>query len=254
MQDGHYDLASLCGNELLETGKTAAELDDNHAVSAVILHFNTLLRYGINHGLKTKEIRNVYNTIFHYSQLIDFLIKRNEVDRIAECCNYFAFYGKEVRRLTHSESSFVFLIDAFATELKKILVTLHDNQFERELQLMVLKVFNELNSNQENGTADHRLNNGSRLIQISLCLYYIHKEEQEFNEIIIESMIRDFNGMDEYAAKRAITLDCDRIKEEREEFWEDTDQGNSNIFYTPHKNHLSKFSSYFLFKLANSTP
>jgi len=254
MQDGHFDLASMCGSELLETGKTAAELSDKHAVSAVILHFNTLLRYGINHGLKTKEIRNVHNTIFHYSQLIDFLIKRNEVERIVECCNYFAFYGKEVRRLTHSEASFIFLIDAFATELKKILITLHDNRFDRELQLMVLKIFNELNSHQENGTADHRLaNNGSRLIQISLCLYYIYKMEEEFNEIIIQTMISDFSGMDEYAARRVIMQDCDRIKEEREEFWEDTDQGNSNIFYTPHKNELSKFSSYFLFKLQNST-
>ncbi len=190
----------------------------------------------------------------HYSQLIDFLIKRNEVERIVECCNYFAFYGKEVRRLTHSEASFIFLIDAFATELKKILITLHDNRFDRELQLMVLKIFNELNSHQENGTADHRLaNNGSRLIQISLCLYYIYKMEEEFNEIIIQTMISDFSGMDEYAARRVIMQDCDRIKEEREEFWEDTDQGNSNIFYTPHKNELSKFSSYFLFKLQNST-
>jgi len=195
MQDGHFDLASMCGSELLETGKTAAELYDKHAVSAVILHFNTLLRYGINHGLKTKEIRNVHNTIFHYSQLIDFLIKRNEVERIVECCNYFAFYGKEVRRLTHSEASFIFLIDAFATELKKILITLHDNRFDRELQLMVLKIFNELNSHQENGTADHRIaNNGSRLIQISLCLYYIYKMEEEFNEIIIQTMISDFSG------------------------------------------------------------
>ena len=252
IQDGHYDLASLCANELYETGKSAAELGDKHAVSVVLLHFNTLLRHGINHGLKTKEIRNVFNTIYHYSQLIDFLIKRNETDRIIECCKYIAFYGNEVNRLAKSESAFVFLIDAFATELKKILITLYDKKFPRDLQSRVLKVFNELKSGEEVSPRKNRVrNNGFRLIQIILCLHYINQEEQEFSETIIDYMIRDLNGADKEVAKRAITNDCDRITEQREEFWEDTDQGNSNIFYTPHKDQLSKFHAYFLYRLSS---
>lgn len=252
MHDGYYDLASLCGNELTETGKTAEELGDEHAVSAVILHFNTLLRYGINHGLKSKEIRYVFNTLFHYSQLIDFFIKRNDTKRIAECCKFIAFYGNEVNRLTYSESFFSFLIDAFAIELKKILITLYDNKFSRELQLGVLKMFNELKREDDQESQLHRNNNGFRLIQISLCLYYIKMDELQFSEKTIEYLVRDLTDLDAEEAKRAITTDCDRIREESEEFWEDTDQGNSNIFYSPHKDQLSKFHSYFLFKLANS--
>src|SRR5438105_3123996 len=65
-------------------------------------------------------------------------------DKIVQCCRYFNFYGNEIGKLSASEQVFVFLHDAFAIGLKKILFSLYENRFARTTQLTILKVFNEL--------------------------------------------------------------------------------------------------------------
>lgn len=251
MQDGHYDLAALCGHELSETGRIAAELNDTFALNAVILHFNTFLRHGINYGLRTKEIRNAYNTVYHYSTLVNFLIRRRETDRIIECCKYLSFYGKEVNRLRQSEPSFDYLLYGVATELKRVLIVLYDEGFDRDLQAQVVALFNDLGSNGDS-SGMRQGSGGFRLIQISLSLYYIDRSEMQFNDAIIDRIVGELKLLDAPDAKQMIQLDCEQIRQEKEEFWEDTDQGNKNIFYSPHTKHLSTFRSLFLFRLANA--
>lgn len=254
IKESHYDLASLCGNELYTAGKTAADLEDHEVVNTVIIHFNTILRFGLNHGLKTKEIRNVYNTIFHYSQLVNMFIKKHEAERVVQCCGYFSFYANEVGRLGVSEPLFAFLIESFALELKNILISLQINNFSREQQIIILRMFNELNAQKKERITEQQLINesGLRLIKIILCLFYINRQELKLLGYTVASIVKDLGRFDKDKAIQLITQDCERIKEEREDFWEETDQGNRNIYYSPHKIELPMFRENVLAEFESS--
>jgi hypothetical protein len=244
LKDSHYELASLCGHELVETGKSAVRLDDQPVVNMVIVHFNTFLRYGINQGLKTREIRNVYNTIYHYSQLIHLFMERKEESRILQCCQYLAIYAREAAKLSLSEPLFIFMIEAIAWELKKFLVFLHENEFSRELQRIVMVSLTQLRPAERRRTSGYRNeHNGVRLIQIALCLYYINRKEDEFNDALVTSIIADLKDLNIEDARAVISRDCSTLRDESEEFWEETDQGNRNIFFSPDKIQIPEFKA-----------
>ncbi len=251
IQESLFDLASLCGNELYETGKTAIDADDEAALDLIIVHFNTLIRFGMNQGLKTKEIRNVYNMIFHYTQLIHALINKRADDKIVQCCRYLNFYGNEIGKLSISEHVFIFLHDAIAIALKKILFSLYENGFSRPMQTSILKMFNELCSQEIVRMTNAKGMNYSntRTIQFALCLFYLEKDERELIEITITFIIKDLKNLEPDVAERTINSTCDRISEEVESFWEETDQGNSNIFYSPHKSGIPELQKQLLAKL-----
>jgi hypothetical protein len=251
MKDGHYDLASLCGSELYATAKSAADLDDDEVVNTVLIHFNTILRFGINHGLKTREIRNVYNTIYHYSLLVNLFIQKREEERVVQCCRYFGFYANELGKFSVSEPLFIFLLEALAIELKKILISLHNHNFSREQQVIILRMFNQLSAEQKRRVSEAQWINdsGLRLIQIALCLFYMDRQEEKFIDLTVASMVKDLKGLSKNRALQIISNDCERIKEEREDFWEETDQGSRNIYYSPHKIELPKFTEYVCSKI-----
>ena len=256
MRDSHYDLASLCGSELFETAKRASQLNDQRVVDSIIIHFNTLLRFGINHGLKNREIRNVHNTIFHYSQLLIHFINTRQEEKILQCCRYYYFYAQEVGRLSIAEPQFKFLIEAFAIELKKALITLHTNNFPRTQQLSVLKMFNDVMSKELKRSAIPHQNvhsNALRIIQINLCLFYVYGNEQEFTDITVDTMIKDLSNFTRAEVMEIISEHCDRIKEQSEEFWEETDQGSKNIYYSPYTSEMPKFISYIFSKIEFTT-
>jgi hypothetical protein len=251
IKDGHYELASLCGNELFETGKIAIQMGDQPVISAVIIHFNTMLRYGINQGLKAKEIRNIYNAIFHYSQMIHFFIARNEQTRIIQCCQYFSFYAKEVGKLSNMEPLFVFLIKEITWELQRILISLHTAEFPRTVQKTIVLLFTKLRflerKKHPHSVPSHY--SGVRLVQLALCLHYFREGEEEFNNLILDAIFADLIGLSVLQRKELITHDCELMEGESEDFWEETDQGNRNIFYTPNKDQIPDFSLYAFAKL-----
>ncbi|MEO5602008.1 MAG: hypothetical protein ABIR06_13895 [Cyclobacteriaceae bacterium] len=214
IKESHYDLASLCGNELYASARNAADLDDQEVVNTIIIHFNTILRFGINHGIKAREIRNVYNTIFHYSQLIHFFIKKREEERVVQCCRYFGFYANEVGKLSLSEPLFLFLIEIFAIEMQKILMSLNINGLSREHQAIVLRMFNDLSSEKRKRSFESQwlLDSGLRLIQIALCLFYMNQKEEKFLEITVGAIIKDFGHLNEKQIIQILIQDLTGLK------------------------------------------
>jgi len=251
IKDGHYELASLCGSELCETGRLATQLQDKPVMGLVIIHFNTLLRYGINQVLRTREIRNVYNMIYHYSQLVHCFIQKWEGQRIQQCCQYFNFYASEMSKLNQTESLFTFLIETFSWELKKILVALHKGNFDRKLQRDILIMFIKMHGPEQRHNSDRHDNNGVQLIQIALSLFYLNQDEYEFNMIIEDSIVRELLPAGKSMAKERIGYACELLTSEKEEFWEETDQGNRNIFYSADTGQIRNFRQSIFSKIEN---
>jgi hypothetical protein len=244
MKESHYELASLCGYELYESGRVAARENDQPVVNMVIVHFNTFLRYGINNALKAREIRNVYNMLYHYSQLVHLFIRRREESRILQCCQYLSLYAREAAGLSQSDPLFTRMIESIVWELKRILVLLHREKFPRSLQLVVLKHLARIAPTDRAKETPTRMDrNGVRLIQIALCLYYIGQEDDEFADILSDAVLSDLMHLEVSEAKELVARDCSYLEDESLDFWEETDQGNRNIFYSPDKNQIQRFKS-----------
>jgi hypothetical protein len=245
IQSSHYDLASLCGSELQETGKVAIQLEDRPVVDAVIHHFNTFLRFGINQGHKSKEIRNVYNTLFHYSELVKVFAARRDEQRLLQCSKHFVFYANEIAGLAHAEPLFVFLIEAFSWELKKILVAVYEEGFPRPFQRTLLDLFRHVR--RRKGLPPQFSSHGNeRLIQIALGLYYFSRGDLEFTEFVVSGIRESLSDLPPSDGRELVLGECDLLAEQREQFWEETDQGNRNIFFSNDTRHLKEFRQHLL--------
>lgn len=245
ISEGHFELASLCGSELVEIGNTAIRQDDKPVIEAVILSLNTMLRYSINHGLKTREVRNAYNIIYYYNRLVQVFIERMDQERIERCCHYYGAYARELTRLYLSEPRLGILIDSIAWELKKNLIRLCESNAPATLQQSVLDNICSLRP-ADRRSGDMRLAGriGLNLIKVSLGLYYMEKNKNDFINELLRSIKEDVHDFHEASLAKVIESDCETLMTESEAFWEETDQGNVNIYYSDNKDQIPRLLEY----------
>lgn len=252
MKDSHYDLASLCGSELLGVGKVAISANEEEAINLVIIRFNTFLRYGINHGLKSKELRYAYNTIYHYSHFVGLLLSSGLESKVKLCFQYFCFYLNEVIRLSLSDPLFIVLVNTLAEKLKGILIDVNKSNFQRENQAAMLMMLNKASPMKHQLIIDKKVDiTGFRIIQMGICLYYQSIGDEAYCEYMMDTILRDIESLKSKNTIEIVDRDCERLLQEPEEFWEDTNQGNRNMFFSPHKDQIPLFKGKLIAKLIN---
>ena len=248
IEKNDFDLASQCVFKLSECGKQAIECDDDDLTNTVIIRFNTILRFGIKHGLKNKEVRNIYNALFHYSEFIKHLIVHNKNDLIKQSCTFLKIYGTETYKHSRQEPSFTFLVDVFAMELKKALIELDKHNYSQEFQKGVLELLLELDNppdfDRDELGQTRIINDGVRVLQVGLSLYYLSVDNHELVERIINDILEDYRllGSD---LKIAVDSTCKKLQIFTPTFWEDTDRGNANLYYVPEKDKIPRFKELF---------
>ena len=248
IEKNDFDLASLCVHELSEIGNAAVQVKDDKLINLTLIRFNTFLRFGIKHGVRNSEVRNVYNAIFHYSQFIEQIITSKSHHYIKQSCSYIKTYGTEVYKHSQKEIAFAFLVDVFALELKKILILLNKEKFETDFQEDILNLFLQMDNppdldRDEIGQARIK-NDGVRILQIGLCLYYLSVGAKNLAEPIIDDILEDFKSLKE-DLKIAVEATCTKLKIFGPTFWEDTDRGNSNLYYAEDKEFIPQFLDMF---------
>src|SRR5258708_1069582 len=155
---------------------------------------------------------------FYYTQLVHALIEQRKEEKIIQCCRYFMFYGNELGKLSTSEQVFIFLHDALATGVRKILFDLFTNKLTSLTQITVLNMFNDLCSQEMTRmTVIYGLNYSNiRVIQFGVCLFYIEHHENEFNEITTKAIIKDLKNLEPGVARNIINSCCERMDDESE--------------------------------------
>lgn len=253
IKDGHYDLASLCGSELLRAGKVAISVNDEEVISLVIVRFNTFLRYGINHGLKSSELRYAYNMVYHYSHFVGMLVSSGKESEVKLCFEYFCFYLNEVIRLSLSDPLFIILVNSLAEKLKGILIAINRNNFQRESQAAMLMMLNKASPMKHQLIIDKKVDiSGFRIIQIAICLFYQSMGEEAYCEYMMNTILNDIESLKPLNPVEIVDRDCERLLQEPEEFWEDTNQGNKNMFYSIHKDQIPLFKGKLIAKIINA--
>jgi len=246
---GHFDLASLCVFEVAEIGRLAIQCHDHPLIHATLVHLNTILRFSIKHGLRHSEARNLYNAIFHYSHFIDEMVQQQQPDHVRNACTHLKNYSAEIFHHSRTEPAFRFLVDAFVNEMKNILIALSQAgwpaDFQAEMLDLLLQMDHSPEREQESLDPEFIISSRVRVLQIGLALYYLRTGREAFVHQIIADLLDDQACLGPDRFRQTIERNCHRLLHFQSEFWEDTDRGNMNMYYTADTAYIPRFLELF---------
>ena len=242
---GEFDLSTMCVEQLSQVGKTAIACDDQELIEVITVRLNTHFRFALKHGQHHNEPRNLYNLVFYYGQFIGYLMEYKHVGRIKTCIGYFVFYAQQCFNAIQRAKSLAFILDVLAFEMQKLLIKIYQENWDRELQdemLQMFLVFDNFQDMDKNFAVQFfSQNHGIRLLHIGLALFYLNQQEDEFALKIAKDTIQDMDLMGETLFNKTMSTIYARLKFSGPTFWEDTDRGNMNIYYTPYQDEMSSF-------------
>ena len=243
MENGEYELASLIANEISSVGILALELEQDDLIIDINIRFNTFMRFAIKHAVRNNEPRNLYNLAFHYSTLLQGYVDYNKIDLLKQGYFYFKFYSNEIYKQAANNPSLYFIVDVLTTELKKISILISEKKWDIDLQEHLLKEILQLDNPPDypKDDLDQSVNNGVRVLQIGLALHYIKIENLDFAETIVSDVLDDLAFFDNQTYLNLMEGLYNRIKFSGPTFWEDTDRGNTNIYFSPDSDKIDDF-------------
>jgi len=243
MENGEYELASLIANEISSIGLLALKLNQENLITDINIRFNTFMRFAIKHAVKNNEPRNLYNLAFHYSALLKGYVDYEKTDLLKQGYFYFKFYSNEIYKQAANNPSLYFIVDVLTTELKKISIIISENEWDIELQRHLLKEILQLDNPPDypKDNLDQSVNNGVRVLQIGLALHYIKINNTDFAETIVADVLDDLAYFDNKTYLTLMEGLYNRIRFSGPTFWEDTDRGNTNIYFSPDSDKIDDF-------------
>ena len=121
----------------------------------------------------------------------------------------------------------------------------YQENWDREMQEEMLQkflVFDNFQDMDKNFAAQFfSQNQGIRLLHIGLALFYLNQKEVEFAAKIAKDTVQDLDLMGETLFRKTMEVIYARLQFSGPKFWEDTDRGNLNIYYTPYQDEISSF-------------
>jgi len=252
LYENAFDLASLCGSELNLVAENVMELGDDVLMEYMLVRFNTMMRSAFKHGVSNIEARNLYNLAFHYSTYIKQLALNDRKELVKKAMRYLKMYGSEIFRNSQTQQTLAFINDVFTFEMKEVLILISELGWERDTQRQLLCELLEMDDllvKAPNATSDTVFTSGVRTLQAGLALFYIYQQDYELAAMVVDDIADDIEGVDPMKAAGMVDVICKRIESAEPTFWEDTDRGNNNIYYSPHKLQISELQFMLLEKI-----
>ena len=247
LERGEFDLSTLCVEQVGLLGRKAIELQDDDLITMVMVRLNTHFRFALKHGMANNEPRNLYNMVFHYGLFVDALAQAGMVDRVKTCFFYFTFYNAECFKAVRYAPAVGFILDVIATEMQKVVIHIQELGWEDEVHDALLKSFllldNPTGSEREQLVAFFSFSHGIRLLHIGLALHYLSQGDEARARLIAKDTLQDRQLLGEAVFLKNMKIIFARLKFSGPKFWEDTDRGNLNIYYSPHADLLDSFGA-----------
>jgi len=245
LEHGEFDLSSMVAGEMANLGQTAIEEDNIDLIDIIIIRFNTLLRFAIKHGVRNNEPRNLYNLGFYYGNFIRSLVEHKKIDHVKRCFMYLRLYGVEIFKHGSNSPAMYFIVDIIATEMKKVLEQIYHDGWDNEIQNGMLSEILQVDSppdfNKEDLSRGILINNGVRVLQFGLALFYLRVGINDFVNRIAKDILDDLEVLGESTFYQVIEMTSNRLLFSGPTFWEDTDRGNLNIYYTSDQDQIEDF-------------
>ncbi len=253
LEENQFDLSSLCAAQLTKVGTAAIQNEDQALVELIMLRFNTQFRFALKHGQRHNEPRNLYNLAFHYGQFISALVEAKAVENVKSSFFYLRFYSVECFKAALNSPSLAFILDTIAAEMKKIMILIHEQEWDMATQKALLDEFLLLDNPpgvDRREVAEFFISKNSvRVLQIGLGLYYFHHNLEDFALAVVQDTLQDLELMQQPQFLQVMDQVFKRLRFSGPTFWEDTDRGNLNIYYTSHADQIEKFQQVQLEQL-----
>ncbi|MCU0424883.1 MAG: hypothetical protein MUF71_04575 [Candidatus Kapabacteria bacterium] len=251
LYENAFDLASLCGSELNLIAETSMEYADDALMEYMLVRFNTMMRSAFKHGVSQQEARNLYNLAFHYSTYIKQLALNDRQEMVKKAMRYLKMYGSEIFRNSQTQQTLAFINDVFTFEMKEVLILISELGWERDLQRLLLCELLEMDDLivKDPTSQESAFNSGVRTLQAGLALFYISQQDYELAAMVVDDIADDIHGIDPMKAAGMVDVICKRIESAEPTFWEDTDRGNNNIYFTPYKAQIGELQFMLLEKI-----
>ncbi len=245
IEAGEFDLSTLCVEQVKRIGVKAVELKQEKMMDLVLIHLNTHLRFALKHGRLNNEPRNLYNLIFHYGKFVQSLIEQRDLPRVKTSYGHYLFYGQAIFEALLDAPALAFILDTLATEMQKGLIKMYHLHWDRDHYFDQLKQFLLLDNlqNIDRGFAFNffRKNHGIRLLHIGMALFFLENDEEEWARMIAKDTMQDYDLLGKDIFQKTMNIIYARLKFSGPTFWEDTDRGNINIYYTPYQKQIDAF-------------
>jgi hypothetical protein len=129
--------------------------------------------------------------------------------------------------------------------MNKALILMHQKQWDAEFFQERFKEFLTLD-NFQNVDRDFAVNFfsknvGVRLMHIGLALYFLDIGNEEKARQVAKDTMQDYQLLGHELFNKTMGMIFARLKFAGPAFWEDTDRGNLNMYYTPHPQHIERF-------------
>jgi hypothetical protein len=249
LERGDFELSTLCAVQVTEIGRVALEEDDKPLVELTFIRFNTLLRFGIKHGTREAELRNLYNALDQYGTFILAALKQGRIQYVEDGCRYLKDYGSKIYRISRDVPGFEFLVDVVAAELRTILIAVAEVDAPIDLQERLLDLMLQLDNMPDFDKKELQANSivydRVRILQASLALYYLRTGKEALAHRIVTDILEDFEFLGELLLRDAMLETIKSLEQAPPTFWEDTDRGNQNIYYSPDTEFLPVFHRMF---------
>ena len=239
-----FDLASLCGAKVEQVGLTAIQANDLELLDVTVIRMNTLMRFALKHGQVQNEARHLYNLVYHYRRFIEHLIEFEQPEQTLRCVVYLRSYGNEAYQAGQLSPPLLFIVDVIAAEIRAILIRAYKAKWPVEIQRSLLDELLQVDNPPEldpTSLEPHQTNSGVRMLQISLGLFYLKVEMTDFVDLIIDDILDDEAILGTQTFQRIMTRTCRRLKAIAPNYWESTDRGTQNLFFTEDTDQLTRF-------------
>ena len=247
MENGESELASLIVSEVTDIGQKALHLKQEGLITDINIRFNTFMRFSIKHAVRNNEPRNLYNLAFMYSKLLIAYVDHDRQDLLKQGYFYFKWYGNEIYKHAANNPALYFIVDTLTSELKKVCIHISEKGWDDDIQEHLLGEILQLDNppDYSKDEIDQNVNNGVRVLQIGLALHYLKIDKKDYAEKIVNDVLDDLAYFDTKRFQKTMEGLYARIKFSGPTFWEDTDRGNTNIYYSPDAEYIDDFKKIF---------
>ena len=158
---------------------------------------------------------------------------------------YLRDYGVQIFKHGSTSPAMYFIVDVIATEMKKVLEQIYHDGWDKEIQNGMLSEMLQVDSppdfNKEDMARGVLINNGVRKLQFGIALFYQRVGENDFVERIAKDILDDLDVLGEATFSQVIEMTSNFLLFAGPTFWEDTDRGNLNIYYTSDQDQIDGF-------------
>ncbi len=248
-----YDLASLCAKELEQASYEVLQLPDDQAVHPGIdkerlldffaMWFNTFMRVAVKDADRQNDVRNLFNLMYYYGQFAANLAQFERHAELMRVFNYLRIYGDELYTRSRRSKALEFGVEVIAAEMSKVLklVCQRNWPIERQMELLQVLMAVDRQPGLHDPDPQSAIILGVRLIQVGLALYYVEAGMSGAVEFIIDDLLQDRVALGQERFGKMIEIALQRLRNGNPGFWEDTDRGNENLYYTPYAAHIEEF-------------